>query len=91
MIPTQKVIGSPLQNLILETAGRVYIKVAEHYYELDFRNKTVEEVESSEETEDTTSTPSNIDLSQYLNKSEINNLLVNYATKDDTGGLASLI
>lgn len=91
MASTQKVIGSPLQNLVLETAGRVYIKVAEHYYELDFRNKTVEEVSEEESNPGEDSTPVNIDLSQYINTSYLNKVLSGYATKDIVNNLLDLI
>ena len=91
MASTQKVIGSPLQNLVLETAGRVYIKVAEHYYELDFRNKTVEEVSAEESDPGEDSTAVNIDLSQYVNIPYLNKVLSKYATQDIVNNLIDLI
>ena len=33
------VLGEKNKNLVLETAGKVYIKVAERYYELHFRDQ----------------------------------------------------
>lgn len=71
-------LGSGEQNLVLETAGRVYIKVADRFYELNFRDQGKKEttiinnpVEKAPE----------VDLSQYVTKTYLKSSLNNYVTQ----------
>ena len=38
LVNNAETIGKGTKNLVLETAGHIYVKVNERYYELDFRN-----------------------------------------------------
>lgn len=72
-------LGSGGSNLILETAGKVYIKVADRFYELDFKNpggKTIRVGSSGEEQE-----APEIDMSQYVTKKYLRSALSNYITQ----------
>ena len=69
---TQKLIGAANQNLVLVTAGRLYVKVADRYYELDFRNEKVKEAKQ-EIVE-----PQEIDLSIYITNEQLEEILEDY-------------
>lgn len=72
-------LGSGGSNLVLETAGKVYIKVADRFYELDFKNpggKTIRVGSSGEEQE-----APEIDMSQYVTKKYLRSALSNYITQ----------
>lgn len=72
-------LGSGGSNLILETAGKVYIKVADRFYELDFKNqgngdgRTISVAPPVEAPE--------IDMSQYVTKKYLRSTLANYITQ----------
>lgn len=72
-------LGSGGSNLILETAGKVYIKVADRFYELDFKNqgngdgRTISVAPPAEAPE--------IDMSQYVTKKYLRSTLTNYITQ----------
>lgn len=38
-------VGLKNQNFIIETAGKFYVKVAERFYEIDFRESKLKELE----------------------------------------------
>ena len=70
-------LGKGDANLVLETAGRVYIKVADRFYELDFKNqggsKNIYIPSPVEEKEGP-------DMSQYVTKKYLKSALNNYVT-----------
>lgn len=72
-------LGSGGSNLVLETAGKVYIKVADRFYELDFKNqglgggRTISTAPPSESPQ--------VDLSQYVTKKYLRSALSNYITQ----------
>lgn len=71
-------LGSGGQNLVLETAGKVYIKVKDRFYELDFRNQgkggtTIVNNNTEESPE--------VDLSEYVTKNDLVGTLDDYVTK----------
>lgn len=80
MLNNAKQLGSSNQNLILETAGRIYIKVADRFYELDFRDQNNKEQ---------TTINNNIvqkeeaDLSGLVTKKDLKSSLAQYMTKRD--------
>lgn len=80
MFNTQKLIGAPNQNLVLVTAGRVYVKVEDRYYELDFRNEKVSSVNEKTQIPDNTEQVEvpEIDLSGYVTKDELEIILFDY-------------
>jgi len=77
-------LGNSGRNLILETAGKIYIKVADRFYELNFKDKASSdhktiinntvfpEIELPEIPE--------IDLSNYVTKKYLRSALNNYIT-----------
>lgn len=76
-------LGKENQNLVLETAGRIWVKVQDRFYELDFRNQgkggtthvtNVVHNEVSEETEGP-------DMSKYVTKNFLKSTLSEYVTK----------
>ena len=72
-------LGKPNQNLVLETAGRIYVKVQDRFYELDFRNQNNNKsaVNVTNVTE-ATDTP---DLSGFVTKKYLKAALSEYVTK----------
>ena len=72
-------LGKPNQNLVLETAGRIYVKVQDRFYELDFRNQgkgndtKIEIVNNSQDKD--------LDLSGYVTKDFLKASLNKYVTK----------
>ena len=72
-------LGSGGSNLVLETAGKVYIKVADRFYELDFKNPggRIVRVGSSGEDQEAPE----IDMSQYVTKKYLKSSLSNYITQ----------
>lgn len=85
MATTGEVLGTKNKNLILETAGKLYIKVNDRYYDIDFRNldsgrlvgtkvQTVQEKVVQEPTEE-------IDLSEYITSAALKKELKKYVTE----------
>ena len=70
-------LGSGSSNLILETAGRVYIKVADRFYELDFKNQGG----GNKIIYNTSSEAPEVDMSQYVTKKYLKSTLNNYITQ----------
>ena len=77
---TSATLGKENQNLILETAGRIWIKVQDRFYELDFRNqnkgKSVVNVVNN-----ITETAEEPDLSGFVTKKFLKSALTEYVTK----------
>ena len=73
-------LGKPNQNLVLETAGRIYVKVQDRFYELDFRNQgrggdtKIEIINNNTADQD-------IDLKGYVTKEFLKASLNSYVTK----------
>lgn len=72
MIDSQRLVGAANQNLVLVTAGKLFVKVEDRYYEINFRDQITketkkEEVESQE-----------IDLSIYVTNEQLNEILESY-------------
>ena len=78
-----EVIGEPQKNLILETAGRIYVKVADRYYELNFRNQgsTTKIVGVPQVAPTETASKEEIDLSDYVTSAELKQTLKKYVTE----------
>jgi hypothetical protein len=78
-------LGKPNQNLVLETAGRIYVKVQDRFYELDFRNqngnKSVVNVTNVTEATDQP------DLSGFVTKKYLKASLAEYVTKRTWAGI----
>lgn len=72
-------LGSGGSNLVLETAGKVYIKVADRFYELDFKNPGGRIVRVGSSGEDQKAPE--IDMSQYVTKKYLKSSLSNYITQ----------
>ena len=72
-------LGSGGSNLILETAGKIYIKVADRFYELDFKNQRSDS-DRTISINPPTETPE-IDRSQYVTKKYLKATLSNYITQ----------
>lgn len=75
-------VGKPNQNLVLETAGRIWIKVQDRFYELDFRdqNKSASRV-TNVVNNNITETAEEPDMSQYVTKNYLKSTLTEYVTK----------
>lgn len=76
------VLGEKNKNLVLETAGKVYVKVADRYYELHFRdqeNGTTTII--NQPVEPDINIPESPDLSKYVTKAYLKASLNNYITK----------
>ena len=73
-------LGKPNQNLVLETAGRIYVKVQDRFYELDFRNQGRGSSDTKIEIVNNTSNQ-DIDLKGYVTKEFLKASLNSYVTK----------
>lgn len=87
---SQKIIGEPNKNIVLETAGRFYVKVGQRYYEIDFRNldkaKTDENaVKKIAENiaEEAVKNVEKQDLSNYVTFPDLEESQSNYVTQRD--------
>lgn len=76
---TKHTIGNDGQNLVLATAGRIWVKVKDRFYELDFRhsNRTSKSIENDEQ--ESSDVENNIDLSDYITKNQLMQILASYA------------
>ena len=88
LVNNGEVIGKQNKDLILETAGRLYVKVHDRYYEIDFRNlgnmnellgREVEQETISEKSE-TKVEQEPINLDNYITSEDLKNSLKNYVT-----------
>ena len=76
-------LGVPNKNLVFETAGRIYVKVQDRFYELDFRNQGKGRSDTSIEIVNNSQTPLNeeIDFSPYVSKEYLKAVLNKYVTR----------
>ena len=74
-------LGKPNQNLVLETAGRIYVKVQDRFYELDFRNQGRGSGDTKIEIVNNNVHPSDIDMNGYVTKEFLKASLNSYVTK----------
>ena len=74
-------LGKPNQNLVLETAGRIYVKVQDRFYELDFRNQGRGAGDTKIEIVNNNTTNQDIDLKGYVTKEFLKASLNSYVTK----------
>lgn len=93
---SQEIIGEPNKNIVLETAGRFYVKVGQKYYEIDFRNldklaskdelvNTKNEIESNTTTaiEEAIENAPKQDLSDYVTIADLNKDATRYITRQE--------
>ena len=78
-------LGKPNQNLVLETAGRIYVKVQDRFYELDFRNQNNKSVVNV--TNNITEAADSPDLSGFVTKKYLKASLAEYVTKRTWAGI----
>lgn len=78
LVNNAETIGKGTKNLVLETAGHIYVKVNERYYELDFRNSGEKLVGKS--IIENVQTPEEIDLSEYITNDDLKKALKKYVT-----------
>ena len=74
------VLGKSNQNLVLETAGRIYVKVQDRFYELDFRNQGRGSGDTKIEIVNN-SVGQDVDLKGYVTKEFLKASLNSYVTK----------
>ena len=77
-------IGSPGRNLVLETAGHIYVKVNDRYYELDFRNSNSDKLVGKAVVNNIVEqpiAPEEIDLSDYITSWDLKKELKKYVTE----------
>jgi len=77
-INSVKKIGSPGQNVVIETAGKIYVKVQDRFYELDFKNLGKSTQNTITNIVNNNSTPT--DLSKYVSKDYLKSALSQYVT-----------
>ena len=73
LVNNAETIGKGTKNLVLETAGHIYVKVNERYYELDFRNSGEKLV--GKPIIENVQTPEEIDLSEYITNDDLKKVL----------------
>ena len=74
-------IGTGGQNLVLETAGRIYVKVNERYYELDFKNSGSEKLYGKPIVNEVVQPTEEVDLSDYITNDDLKKALKKYVTE----------
>lgn len=74
-------IGTGGKNLVLETAGHVYIKVNERYYELDFKNSGSEKLYGKPVVNEIIQPVEEVDLSDYITNEDLKKALKKYVTE----------
>ena len=74
-------IGTGGQNLVLETAGRIYVKVNERYYELDFKNSGSEKLYGKPIVNEIVQPTEEVDLSDYITNDDLKKALKKYVTE----------
>lgn len=93
---SQKIIGEPNKNIVLETAGRFYVKVGQKYYEINFRNQDKTETETDTDAvkkiaksvvepivEEAVKNAEKPDMSNYVTFPDLETSQSNYVTKRD--------
>ncbi len=91
LINNGEIIGNPNKNLVLETAGHVYIKVSDRYYEVDFKNLNnidhlignltynTSEIQTVDQPKQETISEE-VDLDNYITSDELKSILKGYVT-----------
>ena len=74
-------IGTGGQNLVLETAGHIYVKVNERYYELDFKNSGSEKLYGKPVVNEIVQPTEEVDLSDYITNDDLKKALKKYVTE----------
>ena len=74
-------IGTGGQNLVLETAGHIYVKVNERYYELDFKNSRSEKLYGKPIVNEIVQPTEEVDLSDYITNDDLKKALKKYVTE----------
>lgn len=74
-------IGTSGQNLVLETAGHIYVKVNERYYELDFKNSGSEKLYGKPIVNEVVQPTEEVDLSDYITNDDLKKALKKYVTE----------
>ena len=74
-------IGTGGQNLVLETAGRIYVKVNERYYELDFKNSGSDKLYGKPIVNEIIQPVEEVDLSDYITNEDLKKALKKYVTE----------
>ena len=74
-------IGTGGKNLVLETAGHIYIKVNERYYELDFKNSGSEKLYGKPVVNEIIQPVEEVDLSDYITNEDLKKALKKYVTE----------
>ena len=74
-------IGTGGQNLVLETAGHIYVKVNERYYELDFKNSGSEKLYGKPIVNKIVQPTEEVDLSDYITNDDLKKALKKYVTE----------
>lgn len=89
-IENNTILGNSGRNIVLETAGKVYVKVNDHYYELDFKNlgKEKNRSSSSSKSSDVIESPTVPETngntsSEYITTDEFERYLSNYVPVRD--------
>ena len=78
LINSGQILGSGSTDLILNTRGKIYVKVGDRFYELDFKNEGNKE---SSITNNTIINNPEQDLSPYVTKKYLKAALGEYVTK----------
>lgn len=78
LINNSQILGSGSTDLILNTRGKIYVKVGDRFYELDFKNEGNKE---SSITNNTIINNPEQDLSPYVTKKYLKAALGEYVTK----------
>ena len=88
----QKIIGEPNKNIVLETAGRFYVKVGQKYYEINFRNQDKTDTDAVKKiaksvaepiAEEAVKNAEKPDMSNYVTFPDLETSQGNYVTKRD--------
>lgn len=74
-------IGTGGKNLVLETAGHIYVKVNERYYELDFKNSGSEKLYGKPIVNEIIQPVEEVDLSDYITNEDLKKTLKKYVTE----------
>lgn len=78
IINDSQIIGNGTTDIVLNTRGKIYVKVGDRFYELDFKNEGNKE---SSITNNTIINNPEQDLSPYVTKKYLKAALGEYVTK----------
>lgn len=82
-IDKSKVVGEKNKNLVLETAGKIYIKQGSRYYELNYKSKPVTEAEAVSLAKQQINKIEPLDTSEFATKNEVRTLELNSVSKKE--------